>query len=293
MLTNFQLAVIVKKGMQRQLLHLSLAQALQDTLAKDWQAQLDTFQSGVTPLPFDAGYTPEAHECFVLHDYAAPDWLSRTTSTNVSNLAELGKNEAVLDNVAAVVALARDGNGDEVVLFQSFSRSHVILPGGFLFLSGDTYRTADGRGLRLGNRLCAVWRRANGQLLFSNFRTVNAFLPLGDSYEEASEKQIREVLAHPLLDVEDADRLVKDANQWSRRRFAMLRDSEVLDNYSPKEIRTKSKGYGLELTVRAGKIVFPADPLAAKKLLQFLNEELYKGAITDTLFEANSKRVAD
>ena len=293
MLTNFQLVAVVKKGMQRQLLHVSLVQELQDTLAKDWQVQLDTFLSGSALLSFDPGYTPEAHECFVLGGFVAPDWLSGTTSTNAPNLGELGKNEAILDQVAAVAAFARDGNGDEVVLFQSFSRSHVILPGGFLFLSGDTYRTADSRGLRLGSRLCAVWRRADEQLLFSNFRTVNAFLPLGDNYEEASEKQIREVLTHPLLDVEDADRLVRDANQWSRRRFAMLLDSRVLDDHSPKDIRKRSKGYGLDVTVRGGKIVFPADPPAAKKLLQFLNEELYKGPITDTLFETNSKREAD
>lgn len=293
MLTNFQLVVVVKKGTQRQLLHVSLAQALQKALADDWQTQLDAFLSHATLLPFDAGYTPEAHECFVLDGFVAPDWLSQTTSTNVGNLGELGKNEAIIDNVAAVAALARDSNGDEIVLFQSFSRSHVIQPGGVLFLSGNTYETAKSRGLRLGNRVCAVWRRAEGQLLFSNFRTVNAFLPLGDHYEEASEHQIREVLAHPILEVEDVDRLVKDANQWSRRRFAMLRDSKVLDNYSPKEIRNKSKGYGLDVTVRRGKIAFPADPPAAKKLLQFLNEELYKGPITDTLFETNSKREAD
>lgn len=49
----------------------------------------------------------------------------------------------------------------------------------------------------------------------------------------------------------------------------------------------------VEVTLRRGKIVFPADPPAAKELLQFLNEELYKGQITDTLFETNSKREAD
>ena len=33
--------------------------------------------------------------------------------------------------------------------------------------------------------------------------------------------------------------------------------------------------------------------MIAKKLLQFLNEELFRGAITETLYETNSKREAD
>ena len=39
------------------------------------------------------------------------------------------------------------------------------------------------------------------------------------------------------------------------------------------------------------KIVFPTDKSESKKLLQFFNEE--RGAITDTLYETNSKRKAD
>ena len=44
---------------------------------------------------------------------------------------------------------------------------------------------------------------------------------------------------------------------------------------------------------RNGKIVFPSDKSAVKKILQFLNEELFRGAITETLYETNSKRQAD
>lgn len=41
------------------------------------------------------------------------------------------------------------------------------------------------------------------------------------------------------------------------------------------------------------RIVFPAEKVPAKKLLQFLNEELFWGATTERLFETNSKRIAD
>lgn len=293
MLDNFQLAVIVKKGIQRQILQVPLAGQLQDLLATDWQSQLDAFQQDMQFIKFDAGYQPEAHECFVLESFEPPDWLARVSSTNVCNFDEMPRVDSVLDKVVGVAALARDAAGAERVLFQNFSRSHVIQPGRGLFLDGNTYGASNKRGLTLGNHLSAVYLRPEGKLLFRSFRTVNAFMPLGDHYQEASEQQIREVLAHPNLDAESIDALALNANQWFKRRFAMLRDSKVLDDHSPQDIKARSTGYEVDVTVRNGRIVFPADKQAAKKLLQFLNEELYRGAITEKLFEANSKRAAD
>jgi hypothetical protein len=122
---------------------------------------------------------------------------------------------------------------------------------------------------------------------------VNTFLPLGDFYEEASEQQIRQVLAHDKLAPVNVEAIATESNQWFRKRFAMLRDSGVLDQYSAKQIQVRSKGYDVEIHVHKGKIVFPEDRPSAKKLLQFLNEELFRGAITETLYETNSKREAD
>ena len=135
--------------------------------------------------------------------------------------------------------------------------------------------------------------RAKQKLLFHNFRTTNTFLPLADFYEEASENEIREVLAHDLLAPEDIDVLSVEANQWFRKRFAMLKDSEILDKYSARQIQSHSKGYEIDIKIKSNRIVFPAEKTAAKRLFQFLNEELYRGPITETLYETNSKREAD
>ena len=73
----------------------------------------------------------------------------------------------------------------------------------------------------------------------------------------------------------------------------MLRDSGLLDRYSARDIRAQARGYDIDILVRNGRIVFPAAKAEAKRLLQFLNEELFRGAITATLYETNSKREAD
>lgn len=145
----------------------------------------------------------------------------------------------------------------------------------------------------MGGKLSAVYEVDQQRLLFHSFRTTNTFLPLAEFYEEASEQEIREVLDHNCLAPEDAEALAVGANQWFRKRFAMLRDSGILDNFTAKQIRKHSEGFEIDIQLKGNKIIFPSDKQEAKRLLQFLNEEIFRGAITETLYETNSKREAD
>lgn len=293
MLNNFQLAVIAKKNGQTQLYQIPLHQALQETLAESWQLQYESFVDDIQEIDFDAGYNPEDHERFKLVAYELPAWLQAENSQTVATLDSISQHEDIIDSIKGIAAFARNEQGEELILFQNFSRSHVIRPGQFLFLQNDTYETANRPGLTLDGKLSAVYLKLEQKLLFHNFRTTNTFLPLADFYEDASENEIREVLNHDLLAAEDAEALSVDANQWFRKRFAMLKDSKILDNYTAKQIKAHSKGYEIEIQIKNNKIVFPADKPAAKRLLQFLNEELFRGPITETLYETNSKREAD
>ncbi|MEO5812756.1 MAG: hypothetical protein ABIU96_13890 [Rhodanobacter sp.] len=293
MLESFQLAAIVRRAAHTRLLRIPLHQALQDRLAATWQEQFDAFFDGTQEIDFNPGYQPEEHETFCLDDFVLPAWLTDEDSEAAANLDPLQNNDGALADVRGLVAFACDDQGEEVMLFQNFSRAHVIRPGHFLLMRNNTYETSEHSGLTLDQKLSAVYLPVDGKLLFQNFRTVNTFLPLADLYKEASEQDIREVLAHDRLSAENPDAMAKSANQWFRKRFAMLRDSGVLDQYSAVQIKNRANGYDVEVHIEQGKIVFPADKPAAKKLLQFLNEEIFKGAITATLYETNSKRAAD
>jgi hypothetical protein len=293
MLENFQLAAIVKQGTQIRLQQIPMRQVLQQKLALTWATQLDAFLNEAREIPFSAGYQPEEHECFALSGFEPPEWFARETSGTIGNLERINQNEEFITSIKGISGFARNEKGSELVLFQNFTPSHIIRPGHFLLLQQGTYETIERPGLTLDTKLAAVFFVAEQKLLFRNFRTVNTFLPVGDFYEEASEQQIREILAHDKLAPVNVDAIATQSNQWFRKRFAMLRDSGVLDNYSAKQIQTLAKGYGVELHLQKGKIVFPMDRTSAKKLLQFLNEELFRGAITETLYETNSKREAD
>ena len=293
MLENFHLGAINKQGNQTRLLQIPLHRPLQNSLAEDWQSQYEAFVDRIDEIAFNVGYQPEEHERFCLSDYQLPEWIAKESSQTIANLDTINENEALLDSISGTVAFALNEQGEELVLFQNLTRSRVIRPGRFLFLENNTYKSIEHPGLTLDEKLSALYKPAERKLLFRDFRTVNTFLPLADFYNEASDKEIKEVLNHRLLEPENRDAVVCSANQWSRKRFAMLKDSGVLDRYSAQQIKSRSNGYDVSITIRKGKIVFPAAKSAAKKLLQFLNEELFQGAITNTLYETNSKKQAD
>lgn len=293
MLENFQLAAIVAEGEQTRLLRIPLHQALQDSLAEEWAEQYRAFTQDTDEIEFNPGYQPEAHERFRLEDYELPDWIAGEDSQTVDDLDSLTQHDEQLESVKGIVAFAREDGGEALLLFQNFSRSHVIRPGGFLFLQNNTYSTAERPGLTLDKKLACIYRPADQVLVFQSFRVVNTFLPLADFYKEASEQEVREILDHHRLAPEDADALAVNSNQWFRKRFAMLRDSGLLDDYTAEQIREHSAGYEVDVQVEDGKILFPAEKREAKRLLQFLNEEIFRGAITETLYETNSKREAD
>ena len=290
MLENFHLAAILKRGVRTYLLQIPLRQSLQDELAESWEAQLMQFTTGIEEIDFDPAYRPESHERFRLNDYVPPDWLANETSQTIRNLDSLGRSIQTTDPIIAIAGIARNHQGDEVVLFQNFTPSRMIQPGRLLLLSNDTYIGHEQSGLILDARLSAVYQPASHKLLFSNFRTVNSFLPLIDIYREATEEEIREMLEHDRVMAEDIDALVADTNQWFTKRMTMLRDSGVLEHFTASEIQANSEGYPVSIEIRDDKIVFPSDKNSARRLLKFLVEELYKGPITETLYETNSRR---
>lgn len=292
MIRDLQLTAIVAEGAERRLLRIPMTQQLQGQLSEQWSAQYDAFNNDVEEVAFDPGFIADDHHRFKVEDFEIPPWLSPYNSRNIDTLEPLDRHADQLERVRGIAGFARVGQ-QEVVLFQNFTRSHIIEPGRFMFIQNGTFQSAAQRGLTLADRLTAVLYVADRRLVFANFRSANVILPLADLYREASEEEVREVLAHDTLAPEDLNATAANPSQWARKHFAMLRDSTVLDDYTPRQLQTRGRKVGVTIRVQAGKVVFPSDKTEAKKLLQFLSEELFRGVITDRLFTTNSKRVAE
>lgn len=297
MLEELHLVALLKERNQLTLRRIPLVGELQAALTEQWQDQLDDFLLEAEEIDFDPGYTPEAHERFSLQGFELPDVVAVESSGTVRLLDPINMQGAEPFLIKAILGFARQDDGSEILLTQSFSKSHIISPGKFLFLARDHFETSSAPALSLGDQLTAVYYPAQQKLLFKNYRATNAIFSLIEFYKEATEEDIKAILAHDKLAPIDVDSLAKGASQWFCKRFALLKDSEILDQYTVPQIVQHSIGYDLDIQIDNStgqdRIVFPAEKAPAKKLLQFLNEELFRGAITERLFETNSKRIAD
>ena len=293
MLNNFQLLAIIIEGNQTILKSIPLHETSQDDLTESWNTQYNAFISEKEEIDFIIGYTLEDDECFRLCSYKPGNWITDRNSENVRNVDELYLDQISPDRIKGIAAFARDEQNDELKLFQNFTRSQVIQPDRFIFRERDSYKGREDPGLRLDNKLSAVYFPQEEKLLFRSYRNVNTFLPVSDFYYEASEEDIMDILNDPLFECSDKNMLVNNSTQWMRKRFAMLKDSGVLNDYSVPRIETRARRYNVEIQVVNDKIIFPTDNAKAKRLLQLLNEEIFQGALTDDIYETNSKKKAD
>ncbi len=285
------LAINMQKG-RPQLLHIALSRAAQEHLTEVWLAQYHDLVAGKEVLDFNAGYKLDANEIFVAAGLVLPDWIRSGLEDLPDSMVELDPKHISALSLRGLVASVGDREDRQLLLFQRVTPSRKLEPGGFLFLSGNTYDISKEPGLALDRRLNAAYHRNTCELFFRSYRNVNTFLPLVDYYKEASAEDIMTVLSHERLMAVNAERVIEHSNQWFNRRFAMLRDSDILDSYSVEDIASRGPAYSVDVVVSNGRIIFPDDMGEARKLLQLLNEERFLGPITQTLYETNSKRPA-
>ncbi len=289
MLSDLHLLAIVRNRKQTTLARMPLEKPVHNNLEKSWTSSYESFISHLNQIDYRPGRQLESNQCFRFLDYDLPQWLAKQTIKTARYIDVMHDIPRIYNLIQGTVVLARDDNDKELMLFQDFSQSNVIAPGHILQLEGDIYKIIEHRGLLLERKLCAVYMSSERRLLFSNFRAVNSFLPIFEFYKKVSEQEIREVLKNSIFVAEAPDTWARDANQWFRTRFSQLIDTGILERYSAEELKSRSKGYDVSIQIVNDKVLFPSDQDSAKRLLQFLSEELYKGAVTDTNYVATSK----
>ena len=292
-----ELAAIISKDSQKELQYIPLSRDLQSYMKEEWESQYTSFfEEVVKEINYEPGYNPEKDELFCLRDYELPDWLAEEDSTTISDFESIRNNEAQMNLIRGIAAFVQNETDEISILFQRFMPAQVIRPKLSFIWDRETFRKMDDPGFMLGKYLSAVYQSAERKLLFTNFYNVDLLLSLPDDLKnEASPERIREILSHEKLAPEDIEAFTINPSKWFRVRFALLEHLGIINQFTTLEIQERSEGYNvtIELSANNTKIVFPSDKTEAKKLLQFLNEELFLGAVTKDLYETNSKKKVD
>ena len=275
------------------ILRIHTTQSLQTDLAELFEQQAGEFLTTDTEeITFDGNYKVEDHEVFVLDNFTLSSKLI-SAAKQPNQCDDISLDAETTPTIKSILAAVHDPDeGTQTVYFQAFSRSQLLVKKLTILHSSTTFHKLNESGLSLGTSLAAVFR--NGKLYFRSFAIVNRFLDVKDYFKEATDEEIRGLVGHVVLLAEDADKLVKDADSWMRKRFAALQISGILDHITARKTANKAEKYGMTIQIKKkdGKdaIVFPSDKKKAKQLLTFLNEGFYQGELTDRLYQTNSQR---
>jgi len=271
---------------------LALAEEIRQQLKQEFKRQEDAlFASDPDEVAFDPGHRPDEAEISFIEDWEVPEQLARCAHAPLEHQT-LTLQTDTTDKISGVFGAEVVG-GKPYLFFQTFDRRRVLGGTGFgLLFSNGTFRKLSDPGIVLDRKLVALYR--DKRLYFQSYFMARRVLDLSGYYREATNEDLVEFAKLERVDLETPTTLSDNADEWVRRKVAMLRDSNVLNKVPPKKIADEAEAYGLTISVTAkrGKdaIQFPEDKPALKKLLRFLDESYYTSPLSGEKFVANSKR---
>lgn len=270
-------------------------QDTQKAINKLFSEASDSLLSDKSPVLFDGKYTPQPDDS----DYLFIDSFSLPVEVQsaIKNPQSLDALEPDSDEIPRIKALfigiCKEVNGTDTysAAFQKFKSDQYISASRIhLLFSGNTF-VADKRvGITIGKHIDCLF--CDGQLQFCSFHFARQIFDLSEYYREATNTDVLGFVQDEMISMDDGDSFSYTANSWERRKIASIMDSGILRDYSAAKIKTIAKQTGVEIIVKNKKVVIPTDKKERRIVLGFLDEEVYKGAFSQNLYQTNSKRKA-
>ena len=273
-------------------------------LQNDWYKQYYTFLFQKSYVDFRPGDDVEEDELVLIEDFDLPPYIKEyvNDSSDISDLPSIKHRHIERKTIKSILGVTRYQNR-ELILFQKF-RDSTQLPGKQLTLSLDTdslvFKKVSDPLLTLGDSLIAVYEIEEKKLIFRRFNDVSYILEMDRYFKMLSSKEIMNFLRHNLFeaDISELDDIINDASPLLAKRFALVKDSGILNRVSAEIVESVSLKYknvigysvNVELSTDRKKIIFPTQKAEAHNLLRLLNQDFYTGDFDGDPFLARSKR---
>ena len=247
------------------------------------------------PVEFDGKYMPDpdGEEYLFIKGFSLPEEIISA----IKNPQALEALEPESDEIPKIKALfvgvysTANGVDTYTAAFQKFkSDQYISAKKIHLFLSGNTFMADNRIGITIGKHIDCLF--VDSKLQFTSFFFARQVFDLSDYYREATNSDIVNFIGNEAIFMDDSEVFSSVANSWERRKIASIMDSGILRDYTARTIKSIAKQTGIELSVKDKKIVIPADKKERRIVLGFLDEEVYKGAFSQTIYQTNSKRKA-
>ena len=186
-----------------------------------------------------------------------------------------------------------EGDGDlSRIAFQRIRNNQVVTRHFHIFTSRDTLELSRRPFFTISERADCVFD--SGRLLFNKFWSAKQVFSLADYYRVATQEDVENFINNDMFIFDDQDTQIALMDQHMRKKIASIIDSDVLVNKSANDIQGIAQDYGINVNINhhngVQKIILPDERKDLKTLIKFLDEDLFRGPLSGTNFESNSKR---
>jgi hypothetical protein len=249
------------------------------------------FFNGVTEfIDFDPGYQLTDDECFQIAEFQVPDELLVVcTAPNTAEDLKVGDlTDEKGPRIKAIIGYDFSG-GKKELMFQTFDARRMFSPGKGVFrFDKGVFHELKSPVISIEQGLVGVWR--DGTLFFKKLGSIRRVFDFEIYEMQATEEQMTEFASHSKIKCADSQAFAKGANRWSRGKIARILKNKVLDDSTLMHLQTAAHTVEFVLPVDGGKIVLPESGLELKRLLQFLDDDMYRGPVSDRQFLSSGKR---
>jgi hypothetical protein len=251
----------------------------------------DSFARGLEEsIPFDPGYKLYDDECFEIRDFPIDEDLisfcRQPISADRVGAADFGQLP-----IHGIVGYDFS-DGQRRLFFQNFDSRRVLVPGRRFAVCSvadtSTFEQLSRPVVLLDSNITAIWD--NGLLKFKSFHLAKQLFDLSAYFTEATDEQVTRFASHERLRCADSARFVGACNSWSRTKIAMIMRGGVLDDATGEAIREAATKVDYSVQMDGDRIVLPTEKRELRSLLQFLDEDIYRGPISQRRLLSSGKR---
>ena len=291
MFENSSIFVLSGEGGESQIYRLETDADAQKEVNRMLSAAAEELIRNKERILFDGSYKPNADEYLAIERSRVPEEI-RQAVRDPLGVEPFRRRGEEYPPIKTIFVGNCEENEDGVRLrlaFQRFRKDQYLSTSQInLFLDKNTFIRQKSFGLGITDAVDCLY--TDSALCFTSFYCARQVFDLRSYYREATDKELASFSEHPGLALEDRDAFMKGADSWIRRKISLIRDSGVLEVYSPAEFVERAGEIGLRLATKDDKLVLPKDKKQVKVILGFLDEEAYKGVFSGTTYLTNSKR---
>lgn len=239
---------------------------------------------GIEEDEFDGNIISRNGENIVYVNYALPEDFARIPD-NQADMSEYN----IVEDMPKSIFYYNEGK----FYFQAFNKKNLLQRKMVLqFEHGNVFAKMNNNAFIVEDKVHAIFE--NGKLYFHSYTIANQIFSLIDFVTEATNAEIESFGDIDGINA-STENIKHIANIKTRRLIKLLSNTDNIATFMRKTSRTRNsllRKYGVNAQINDNnELVLPTNNVVElNRTLEFLNEDIFRGVITDSLYRSNSKK---